>query len=179
MRVFPHGNIVIFEASVREMTGPGLDRLLKNVISDHAPVVAGLLDMDQQAVFVFGQAKQIRVDEQEDRVEVITQSEDGEENAISRTISDLVISHEVYFDIEDASTVVRYPVFYVTFNKEGEASGEETLFLAPRDKVSQPLECVVEFWNQSGEVGRDVDFPAEGCRVVPDFKNVLQTEKEK
>ncbi|PTX58281.1 hypothetical protein C8P63_11728 [Melghirimyces profundicolus] len=178
MRVFPHCNIINFQGSVREMKAPWLKRLLKEALSDDGPLLAGLLDMEQEAVYVYGQAERITVSEEEDRVEVVTRSDEGEIHRISRPFSHLDRSHEVRFDIDEPSRgVIRYPVYYVTFNAEGNGSKQEaTLFLAPIEPVSRPLDCVVEFWNQIRDLGRDTDFQGNGCCVTPGFKEALQSE---
>lgn len=117
MRIFPHGNIINFEASIREMTAPELERLMQNFISRNTPVMTGLLDMSDQAVYVYGNTETITLDEESDRVEMIACSEEGE-NRIVRPFSSLEISHETHFDIEDPDQgVIRFPVFYVSFSK--------------------------------------------------------------
>ncbi|GGA38275.1 hypothetical protein GCM10007416_09070 [Kroppenstedtia guangzhouensis] len=181
MRIFPHANVVNFQASIREMTAPELERLLKKMMTDEAPMMAGILDTFQEAVYIYGTADSVRVNEERDQVEVIARSEDGKLQSFARPFSRMVISHEMRFDIEvdgqEEDKVVRYPVYYATFEEEEEQSPEVTLFLAPSQKVPTPLECVVEFWEQAGDVGRDVEFTGGGCSIPPHFKEKLNPDR--
>ncbi|EGK06738.1 hypothetical protein ACFQ49_12690 [Kroppenstedtia eburnea] len=177
MRIFPHANVINFQASIREMTAPELERLLKKMMTDEAPMMAGFLDTFQEAVYIYGTAESVSVDEERDRVEVTARSEDGEQQSFSRPFSGLILSHEMRFDIEVEGQVVSYPVYYATFAAEEEQSREITLFLAPTQRVPNPLECVVEFWEQGGDVGRDVEFTGGGCSIPPDFKKLLNPDR--
>lgn len=180
MRIFPHANVINFQASIREMTAPELERLLQKMMTNEAPIMTGIIDMSEEAVYIYGKAESVNVDEEEDQVEVTACSEEGEPQSFSRPFSQLVIGHEMRFDIEvKEGQVVSYPVYYATFAEEGEPSREVTLFLAPAQKVPHPLECVVEFWQQAGEVGRDVDFIGSGCSVPPDFKELLKSDRSR
>lgn len=179
MRIIPHANVVNFQASIREMTAPELERLLKKMMTDESPMMAGALDMEQEAVYVYGTAESFTVDEEQDRVELTARSGDGELQRRIHPFSRMIISHEMRFDIQvddPENRVIRYPVYYATFEEE-EENRELTLFLTPSETVPHPLECVVEFWNQAGEVGRDVVFNGGGCSTSSDFSELLKSKR--
>lgn len=178
MRIIPHANVINFQASIREMTAPELERLLKKMIMDESPMMAGALDMEEEAVYVYGTAESFTIDEERDQVELTARSGDGGIQRRIHPFSQMIISHEVRFDIQvddRENQVIRYPVYYATF--EEEKNRELTLFLAPSETVSHPLECVVEFWNQAGEAGRDVVFHESGCRTSSDFSKSLKSKR--
>ncbi|SDW67969.1 hypothetical protein SAMN05444487_105115 [Marininema mesophilum] len=171
MRIFPHGNVVNFNDSVREMTASELEQLLTTQIEKQSAVVTGHLDMKAEAVYLYGQAEQVRVDEEGGEVIVTSRSEDEPYEA-RFSFDDLLLSHEMHFDIiVDGEETIRYPVYYVTFAQEGE---EITLFFAQKEGVNEPLHYVTEFWAQAGEMGRDATFDTGGCSLPSDFRSRLK-----
>ncbi|MDR6225254.1 hypothetical protein [Desmospora profundinema] len=177
MRIFPHGNVVNFQGSVREMTASELERLLERVL-DEGTILAGSLDLQQSELVVYGQAIGIQLDEEADRITLTTRTEDGEEHTNRSAFEDLLISHEMHFDIEEPEgETVRYTVYYMTFSGDSAApSPEKTWFFADEQAVTRPLDCVVEFWRQAGESGRDADFTSNGCSVPASFKRDIQKD---
>ncbi|MFC4076901.1 hypothetical protein [Salinithrix halophila] len=176
MRVFPHGNVVNFEASVREMTAPELERLITDVLAVRPPVLTGILDMKKEAVYLYGTAESFRADEENGVVIVTARTAEGETHRETYPFDDLIISHEMHFDVVEGEEgeAFRYPVYYVTF---GAGEKEEiTLFFAGRDRVSEPLHYVVEYWSQAGESGRDAQFHPGSCSIPLDFKACLNNE---
>ncbi|QKG85129.1 hypothetical protein GXN76_12060 [Kroppenstedtia pulmonis] len=178
MRVFPHGNVVNFNASVREMTPPELERLLKKVMGESNSILTGAIHMDRGEVYVYGKVEDVSLNTSENAFIMTARTEEEQIHSSRFSLDDLWVSHEMYFDIEDPSSgVVRYPVFYVTFNQRGETEEEEvTLFFADDTRVSNPLDCVVEFWNQAGDVGKETQFISPGCSVSTDFKSKMNRE---
>lgn len=162
MRVFPHGNVVNFQASIREMSAADLERLLKRVI-ERATVLTGTIDADEGKLHLYGRMNDIEVSEPHDRfaIRFRTMEEDVDREEV-RPFEQLSLSHEAHFDIEDSNRgTIRYSVYYVTFT--GEDGKEETFFFADEKSVSRPLDCIAVFWDQVREVGRDADFESSGC----------------
>ncbi|PTM59706.1 hypothetical protein [Desmospora activa] len=170
MRIFPHGNVVNFQSSVREMTAPELETLIKRAM-EQGSMITGCLNLEQSELVVYGQAIAIQLDEQSDQVILTTQTDDGTRHSIETVFSDLSISHEMHFDIEESEgKTLRYTVYYLTFTGDSAAtSTEKTWFFANSETIAQPLDCVVEFWRQGGEAGRDADFSTSGCGIPPSF----------
>ncbi|OYD08897.1 hypothetical protein [Paludifilum halophilum] len=176
MRVFPHGNMVNFKASVREMTAPELTELFNRVISEGESMIGGLIDVSRGEIYVYGHVEAVSLEGE--TIHFITRLENDESHQVGYHLSHLTISHETHFDIEDPTHgLLRHSVYYVTFEEEGESSRNEvTLFLTEEGKVSNPLDCVVEFWSQAGEIGRDTQFLSPGCSVSPDFKRNIRRD---
>ena len=105
--------------------------------------------------------------------------EDAADREAVRSFSRLSISHEAHFDIEDSDRgTVRCSVYYVTF--EGEDEEEETFFFAGEKAVSRPLDCVVAFWEQVRDVGRDADFALLRLRrEIPSCRKALTCRRSK
>jgi hypothetical protein len=171
MRIFPHGNVVNFQESAREMTAVELEKLLNQVLI-RGRVLTGSVDLQQSELVIYGQALSIELNEETDCVTLRTVADDGVEETHTHAFSDLLISHEVHFDIEEPEgRTVRYSVYYLTFNGETIAPAlEQTWFFADAEAVTRPLDCVVEFWRQASQTGRDADFSSGGCSIPPDFK---------
>lgn len=162
MRVFPHGNVVNFQASVREMFAEDLLRLL-NRANEGTSVLTGTIDADEGELHLYGRMNDIEIQEQDDRfaIRFRTMEDEADREAV-RSYEQLSISHEAHFDIEDPERgTVRYSVYYVTFT--GEDGKEETFFFADEKAVSRPLDCVAAFWDHVRDVGRDTDFSSTGC----------------
>ncbi|SFS66918.1 hypothetical protein [Marininema halotolerans] len=167
MRIFPHGNVVNFTDSVREMTASELEQLLSTQIHSHSSVVTGHLDMKAEAVYLYGQAERFQINEEAGEVIVTSRSVDDQPYEARFSFDDLLLSHEMHFDIiVDNDQTIRYPVYYVTFATE---EGEKTLFFAQQEGVEEPLHYVTEFWMQAGETGRDTTFESGTCSIPPDF----------
>ncbi|GAA5344219.1 hypothetical protein [Planifilum fimeticola] len=162
MRVFPHGNVVNFQASVREMFSADLERLLNRAI-EGTSVLTGTIDADQGELRLYGRIRDVEIDEQGDRFAIrFRDMENQADREAVRSFEQLSISHEAHFDIEDPDRgTVRYSVYYVTFT--GEDGEEETFFFAGENSASRPLDCVAAFWDQVRNVGRDTDFSSSGC----------------
>jgi hypothetical protein len=164
MKVFPHGYVVNFQESAREMYPKDLDAKLKIAISQCENLMVGTISIPKQELHVFGTAESFDVLEEQDLVHIRFRRQDGETEEREHPLSALIISHEARFDIQDpAKGTVPYTVLYVTF-VDGEDTDEEiTYFFTNPEAVTHPLDCVAEFWMQVHEVGRDVDFDEVGC----------------
>jgi len=164
MKVFPHGYVVNFQASAREMYPKDLDAKLKKAISQCGNLMAGTISIPRQALHVFGTAESFEVLEEQERVSLCFRRQDGETEEREHPLSALLISHEARFDIHDpVKGTVPCTVLYVTF-ADGEDTDEEiTYFFTDPEAVTHPLDCVAEFWLQVHEVGRDVNFDEVGC----------------
>ncbi len=162
MRVFPHGNVVNFQASDREMFAADLERLLNRAVKG-ASALTGTIDADEGKLLLYGRVREVVIDEQADRFAIrFRDMEDAADREAVRSFSRLSISHEAHFDIEDSDRgTVRYSVYYVTF--EGEDEEEETFFFAGEKPGARTLDCVVAFWEQVRDVGRDAHFASSGC----------------
>ncbi len=164
MRVFSHGSNVNFHQSTKEMFAPDLNRIIQSFKESTESLLFGSIDVTNEALYVFGRLQKIEIDESADLFSVsYQQMEDGINDHIERSFADLEISHEAIFDvIDEKKGRVQNRVIYVTFWDE-EKNGEITYFFADEHRVSNPLECVVTFWEQVSNVGRDVDFNLTGC----------------
>lgn len=162
MRVFPHGNVVNFQSSVREMFADDLERLLKRA-GEGTSVLTGTIDAEEGTLHLYGRMSDIEIREQEDRFVIRFRTLEGDADRESvRSFESLMLSHEAHFDIEDPDRgTVRYSAYYVTFT--GEDGREETFFFADEQSVSRPLDCIVAFWDHVRNVGRDADFESSGC----------------
>jgi hypothetical protein len=146
------------------MFAKDLNEIIRGYIEGKESVLFGTIDLDKEAIYVFGRAQQIDVDEQKNRFAVTyTQMEKPLAEKIEMPFENLEISHEALFDIIDEKQgQVQYRVIYVSFWNEDEKE-EMTYFFADEYQVSHPLECVASFWEQVTNVGRDVDFTMTGC----------------
>jgi hypothetical protein len=176
MKVFSHGCVVNFQESTREMFSSDLDRLINDLIRQTDEVLFGTVDLEKQEVRVFGHAKAVRLDEENNRCEMMfTLLEEAAAETIHHPFEDLLISHEALFDIlDEVKGQVSYRVIYVTF-ADWKTDREITYFFADENAVTQPLACVAEFWQQVSEVGRDVDFSLSGC-TAHDLNRICDCE---
>lgn len=171
-KVFPHGNVVNFGESVREMNAKELLVKLNRIMKEKGSMLMGTISLDQQELHIYGQVESAVFDEQTKKIVFHFTSAGGEKWEEARFLDDLYLSHEIHFDIQDrAYGLIRYEVWYITFHKD---DGETTFFFADEDKVSQPLDCVVEFWKQGWEVGRDVDMNRLRVCTSTDFKGLAR-----
>ncbi|SFI99891.1 hypothetical protein [Thermoflavimicrobium dichotomicum] len=164
MRVFSHGCNINFSESTREMFAPDLNKIIQQYIKDSDSVLFGMIHLEEEALYVFGRAQQVVIDEPNNRFAVTyMQMEKPLTENIELPFENLEISHEAIFDvIDEQKGQVQYRVIYVSFWDEGEKK-ERTYFFADEHLVSNPLECVAAFWEQVTDVGRDVDFNMTGC----------------
>ncbi|TCS94942.1 hypothetical protein [Hazenella coriacea] len=177
MKVFPHGSNVNFQTSTREMFDSHLEQLLQRYM-EGKQILFGTIDVNNDELRIYGTATSVRINNENKECEFQYQLNDDSHQSgqISVSFDELLISHEASFDLldEDHGTVP-YKVIYVTF--ENPETGEETTyFFADEKGVSQPLSCVVEFWSQVSEVGRDVNFELTGC-TANEFSRLLKQKK--
>lgn len=165
MKVFTHGSIVNFQESAREMFLADLEQLIVNYQEENKRMLFGTIDINKEELHVFGVMQQVHLNDKDNVCDWHFSLMDGEEKTISHPLDSLQISHDAMFDLlDDAEQQVRYQVIYLTFN-EDEDGQEVSYFLAKEGIVSDPLSCVVEFWQHVWEVGKDVDFTISGCRT--------------
>src|SRR5690606_19536563 len=101
MRVFPHGNVVNFQACVREMFSADLERL-PNRWSEGTSVLTGAIEADQGVLHLYGRIRDVEIDEQGDRFAIrFRDMENQADREAVRSYEKLSISHEAHFDIED------------------------------------------------------------------------------
>ncbi|MFS8513218.1 MAG: hypothetical protein LOD87_05805, partial [Planifilum fulgidum] len=113
MRVFPHGNVVNFQASVREMFAADLERLLNRAVKG-ASALTGTIDADEGKLLLYGRVREVVIDEQADRFAIrFRDMENQADREAVRSYEKLSISHEAHFDIEDPDRgTIRYSVYY-------------------------------------------------------------------
>lgn len=163
MKVFTHGSTFNFQESAREMFLTDLEQLIANYQEGNNRMLFGTIDIHKEEVHVFGVMKRINFKIEENICDLQFVLMDGEERTKSHFFDSLLISHDAMFDVlDDFEEKVRYQVIYITFE---DGDQEVCYFLAKEGIVSDPLSCVVEFWQQVWEVGRDVDFKVSGCRT--------------
>lgn len=164
MRVFTHGSNVNFQTSAREMYASDLHRLLQRRLQESTSLLLGTLDLNRQELKIYGTLVQAEISEEKNQCSFTfsLMNQEGEQT-IEHSYEELLISHEARFDIiDDQKGNVEYGVLYISFLNE--QTGEETTyFFADEKEVSNPLACVVQFWEKVHEVGRDIDFNLTGC----------------
>lgn len=176
MKIFTHGSMVDFQPSAREMFLPDLENLMLQMIREHDSILFGTIDLTKEEITLFGHIKDVKIDKEEGNFAIQFLSvEDHESDWIAYASEDLMISHEAIFTILDENDKeVKYRVLYVTFLEE---NGEETTYyMAPEQKVTHPLACVVEFWKKVRDVGRDIDFTESGC-TAQEIKKLLKKKE--
>lgn len=170
-KVFAHGNLVNFGESVREMTVNELLNKLNRKIEESESLLMGIINLDLQELRIYGHIKQAYFDEKTGRIvfQFISADHNMKEE---RLLDDLFLSHEIHFDIQDrVHGLTRYDVLYITFYDEQD---ETTFFFADETRVSQPLDCIVEFWKQGWELGRDVDIDNLKVCTKTMFKGIVR-----
>ncbi|MGA8943468.1 MAG: hypothetical protein WB502_12270 [Thermoactinomyces sp.] len=164
MKVFAHGCNINFQESVREMFVPDLKRLFDKAFAEQERLLFGKIYLDKEEIVVYGYLKNIVFSEENNECLFTYQLKDRPGDREERQkLEELHLSHEACFDIVDEKQgTVPYQVLYVTFMEE-DSGGETTYFVADDQRVTQPLSCVAEFWQQVCELGRDIDFEMFGC----------------
>lgn len=152
---FAHGSNVNFQASTREMFFPDLTALLQQKKQQSERFVVGLLRADKEQIAVYGNLDSFILNEDVHIFRI-----DGEDE-LSFERKQFLLSQEAIFTIEDERNgQIDVTVTYLTYE---EADGEIVVFLLDEAAVTHPLACVVQFYDQVKEVGRDVDFNVIGC----------------
>jgi hypothetical protein len=152
---FAHGSNVNFQTSTREMFFSDLTTLLQQKKEQSRRFVVGLLRAEKEQIAVYGALKSFVLNEDVHIFEI----EDEDELRFDR--EQFLLSQEAIFTIEDERNgQIDVTVTYLTYE---EADGEIVVFLIDEAAVTHPLACVVQFYGQVKEVGRDVDFHVIGC----------------
>jgi hypothetical protein len=155
MTVFSHGSNVNFQTSTREMFFPDLEELIQQKMQDSSSFVVGMLKPDKEQIAVFGQLQAVSLQTDVHTFELV------EDEAIVYDQNTFLISQEAVFTIDDERAgQVEYRVLYFTYEVDG---AETVLFFMDESAVTHPLACVVQFYEQVKDVGRDVDFSLVGC----------------
>lgn len=154
MKVFSHGSNVNFQTSTREMFFPDLESLLQDKIRSAQRLILGTINPHKEQLFVYGQLNQVTLTESTN----ILQTEDEE---LILDPDQFLLSQEAIFTITDETKgQIDVEVLYLTYDKSGE---ESIYFLFDEEMVTHPMSCVVQFYEQVKEIGRDVDFSLSGC----------------
>ncbi|MCH5583614.1 hypothetical protein MK805_01335 [Shimazuella sp. AN120528] len=154
MKVFSHGSNVNFQISAREMFFTDLESLLKRKKEQSGRFVMGLLKPDKEQLVVYGLLTRYNLNDTEHTFEL-------EDETIKWPQDQFLLSQEAVFTIEDERQgQVDYDILYLTYE---DSEGESVLFFIDENNVTHPLACVVQFYEQVKEVGRDVDFSLTGC----------------
>lgn len=154
MKVFSHGSNVNFQTSAREMFFSDLETLFEQKKEHSKKFVMGLLKPDKEQLVIYGLLTRCNLDNTIHKFEL-------EDEVIQWQQDDFLLSQEAAFTIEDERQgKVDYEILYLTYEDE---EGESVLFFMDESAVTHPLACVVQFYEQVKDVGRDVDFSLTGC----------------
>lgn len=158
MKVFSHGSNVNFQISTREMLSSELERLVHNKINQNQQLVLGVLYPNKEQLEVFGHLIKCSFMDQFHSFEI-----EEEEDTIQPNADQFIISQEAIFTIEDERKgQVEVEVLYFTYEQNDE---EMVYFCIDELAATHPMACVVQFYEQVKNVGRDVDFSLTGCSV--------------
>lgn len=153
VKVFSHGSNVNFQTSAREMFFSDLETLFEQKKEHSKQFVMGLLKPDKEQLLIYGLLTRCNLDDSIHKFEL-------EDEVIQWQPDDFLLSQEAAFTIEDERQgKVDYEILYLTYEEEGES----VLFFMDESAVTHPLACVVQFYEQVKDVGRDVDFSLTGC----------------
>jgi hypothetical protein len=154
VKVFSHGCNVNFQTSAREMFFSDLETLLQRKKDQSQQLVMGILKPDKEQLAVYGLLIRCNLNDVIHKFEL-------ENEMIEWNQDHFLLSQEAAFTIEDdRKGQVGYDVLYLTYE---DREGESVLFFIDEDAVTHPLACVVQFYEQVKDVGRDVDFSLTGC----------------
>lgn len=161
--IFTHGSNVNFQESACEMTPKDLDVLLKNYLTYSESLLVGTIHLNKQELYQYGIVQTAEIDPDSNQFHCsFTPIQLSDVQHLSHSMNELVISHEARFDVlVNEQEKTQYQVAFVTFNNE--KAKEITYFFADQQKVENPLEYIIAFWELVSEVGRDVDFSLTGC----------------
>jgi hypothetical protein len=154
MEVFAHGSNVNFQTSTREMFFTDLEKLIHYQKGQSKRFIMGHLKPAKEQLAVYGPLLKSSLN---DSIHIF----ETEEETIEWKQEQFFISQEAVFTIEDEREgKTNFTVLYLTYEEE---DGESVLFFMDETAVTHPLACVVQFYDQVKEVGRDVDFSLIGC----------------
>ncbi|MCS1350195.1 hypothetical protein [Mechercharimyces sp. CAU 1602] len=154
MNIFPHAYVVNFDAVVREMDITKFEQLVTEYLGNYTSVLVGTIDLEEQELFVLGEAKKLELDSEAGMAKLHFDMEEGA-RTWEEPLSSLVKSHDASFDIKEPEQgLMRVKVIYLTFDN-GER--ESTWFFVDQDHLQNPLDYVVEFWRHVHHFGDDFD----------------------
>ncbi|WP_028778713.1 hypothetical protein [Shimazuella kribbensis] len=154
MKVFAHGSNVNFQTSTREMFFTDLEALIQHQKDKSDQFIMGHLKHAKEQLAVYGLLLKSSLN---DSIHIF----ETEEETIEWKQEQFYISQEAVFTIEDEREGKKdFTVIYLTYEDD---EGESVLFFMDETAVTHPLACVVQFYEQVKEIGRDVDFSLIGC----------------
>lgn len=154
MRVFSHGSNVNFQSSSREMFFPDLEKLLNHKLQTAKQLIFGIINPNEEQIMVLGSLAQITLTEDRHSFEM-------KEEKVELDHEQFFLSQEAIFTIQDEQRgQLDVDVLYLTYNQ---GTGEQIYFFIDEETTTYPLSCVVQFYPQVKDVGRDVDFSLSGC----------------
>jgi len=155
MEVFSHGSNVNFQTSTREMFFSDLEELIQQKKKHSKSFVLGILKPAKEQIAVFGQLEDALLQDATHVFEI------SGEDPITFAKNTFFMSQEAIFTIDDERAgQIEYDVLYLTYEDDDE---ETILFIMDETAVTHSLACVVQFYEQVKDVGRDVDFSLIGC----------------
>lgn len=162
MKVFTHGSNLNFQTSAREVYATDLHTLLQPYRPTDESILLGSISLEKEEIFLHGHIQSMTVQPEGDWRVHYRLVETDEERQLVLPVEQIVLTQEAKFEVIEQENPLVYQVFYLTFSKGEE---EITYFLAPGERVVEPLAYVAEFYRHTAEVGRDIDFAISGCHA--------------
>lgn len=166
---FPQGYVRHGQGKSRLVAADAFVHKLNTYIDLFAPILFGTITLDPNAIYQYGTLERIETDEAKAswrfRYRHLQTKERLENEVPLRTVR---LTHDVEFVIEDETKGnVTYPVFYITANHK-QTKKPVTYYMGAENIVSNPLDCIAEFYVRSHEFGTDLKPRKQAsCRWQP------------
>ncbi len=150
------GYVRRFQGVSREMTPEEVAKDINEYIEAHGRVLFGAITLNPDALYQYGTLAGVEADGEKQLWTCTFRHEETNETAqVTYPYASTTITHDIEFPIDDEQRgVVPYRVFYLSF------TGDEpvTFYIAAADEVTDPLDCVADFYVRAHKVGTDLTF---------------------
>lgn len=137
---------------------------LNQYIKTFPPVCFGTISLELNAIYQYGRLRRIQLETNKAQwVFVFTHAETNEQMSVTVPYMGISLTHDVEYAVEDDEKgLVTYPVFYVTA-AERPREQPTTYYIAAENLVSNPLDCIAEFYLRAHDVGKGMKLPNRSC----------------
>lgn len=156
----PQGYVRHFQGVSKETTLEEFANKIHAYANEHSPILFGTIQLNPDALYVYGHLRTIRLHDDRSVWQMkVSHAETGKTMNIEPAYADIVLTHDVAFTVEDDTKGrVTYPVYYLTVAETAQPERQTTYFFASKILVSEPLDCVAQFFVHASPYGRDLDL---------------------
>ena len=153
----------------RFITAERFAHKLNEFISRFGPVMFGSISVEPNALYQYGELRKIELHKNKAQWSfVFLHAETREEVTITVPLLGISLTHDIEYTIEDEQQGnVNYPAFFIK-GAEKPRGPAVTYYIGAQDLVSNPLDCIAEFYLRALEIGKELKLSKRtACTVNP------------